>query len=62
MRHVTGYLWRFVFFRVFVLFLAGRGIGSVWLWRETPLGIAMHRLHLADGDYPTAAECSRLLK
>jgi hypothetical protein len=63
MRHVTGWLWRFVWFRVSVITLcriAPRPVAN-WLALETPLAFSLRELFRERGDQEAATECSRAL-
>lgn len=54
-------LWMFPTWRVVVAWCIGHGIGSVWLFKNTPFGYVLKLRALEEGDYARAAAIERLL-
>lgn len=64
MRYLTGWLWRYVFFRRCVIELAmvGPDVLAEWLDRNTPVMLGLHGFFLRRGDYAMAGEIANILR
>lgn len=66
LRHFTGALWAFIWFRRVCLFLVQHDCSPAWLvigiWTETPLGIGLHSAMLNAGHYGLAKEAAAILR
>lgn len=63
MRAVTGYLWRFFWFRWVTVWLITEGPAAwgPWLMLETPCGIGLRGMWLREGALSEAAQVGRLV-
>lgn len=62
-RSVCHRLWRYVWFRYFVLSWVRFGLpGGDWIFLNTPAAVALHQLFLKQGMFVEAKEISSLLR